>query len=144
MNKSRIALEFGMCVDKLRIRMHHERMERKQHTHYCMIERFSEYINQELEIDNVRACTSHFGCDFLDYQYPNMISDKDYERLLSEPCTYFNVLHTHQVNTLNNLNSDGPNVLRWFDLYEHNSLAKLINEQIVVRINVNMCIMKNI
>ena len=85
----KLAFEFENCINTFHLRLHNERLETKPHTTYCIIKRFSEYINGEItQIGNVFLCKSNFGCDFIDHQFPHMLSDSDYKRLINEPCTF--------------------------------------------------------
>ena len=89
MNKQNLSSEFGACIDSICLHLHKKRLEKKAHTSYCIVKRFSEFVRGEItDIDKVFSCKSQFGCDFLDHQFLHMMSDTDYERLLNQPCNF--------------------------------------------------------
>ena len=125
-----IKIELDVLLDTMSIRMHNDNIEKKAHTYYCIVNRFIDYFNEDIIIDECLSSKSHFGCDFLDYEFPHMISEFDYKRLLNEPCTYYNRLYDKDVDLIFDLNAT---------LTENGGLQALLNENLIMGIDKKMC-----
>ena len=89
----------NQSADLLKIKIHLNQLENKEHTLDCLIRRYFLEMNtgelrrrydvyDPLSVNEVTL--GKFGCDFLDHEFPNMIDLNEYNQLIVEPCSYSN------------------------------------------------------
>ena len=71
-------------------------MENKLHNSYCIVNRYLEYFEQEVQIDDLTNCKRPFGCDFIDYN-GNFMKEDEYKILSKQTCSYYNLSYKKYV-----------------------------------------------
>jgi hypothetical protein len=124
-------IDIYKLINKVYVRKHIEQMEKKLHNSYCIVNRFLEYFEQEVEIDDLTACKRPFGCDFIDYD-GNFMKADEYNKLSKQTCTYYNLSYREFVekNSLKDLCSycDFKEICAFDESY---SLLELMNENYI-------------
>ena len=80
----------NLCTNEMEIILHQRRLEMKEHTFYCIVNRYFEYFSLHQGIGELEKGGGKYGCDFVDYKNSNTSNEDEYFHLMNKPCTYFN------------------------------------------------------
>ena len=126
-------IEIYKLINKVNVKKHIVLMENKLHNSYCIVNRYLEYFEQEVQIDDLTNCKRSFGCDFIDYN-GNFMKADEYNKLSKQTCSYYNLLYREYVekNSIKDLCSycDFKEICAFDESY---SLLELMNEHYIIK-----------